>query len=254
MQITSETFAFPFQDEEWLGKFAVAMLLGVLSFLLIPLLPLYGMGVRVMRGSIRGEPLRFPEWNDWGGLIKDGFRFWLVSFAYALPMFVMYLCGSGFMFVTILAPALALGGTSGTPSQDLMTLVSVGAPIMSIVVMFGAFFIGSILAIPLSFFANVALTRAIAHNSLRYAFDLNGVWRLIRLNPMDFVVAMALSYAVLYAGSIAVTLISYTIILTCFVPFLYGILYVYYTMIMGALFGRAYREAQDKLATVGEIA
>jgi hypothetical protein len=135
-----------------------------------------------------------------------------------------------------------------------MTLVSFGAPIMSLVVMFGTFFIGSILGIPLAFFGNVALTRAIAHNSLRYAFDLNGVWRLIRLNPLDFVVAMALSYAVLYVGSIATTLISYTIILTCFVPFLYGILYVYYSMITGALFGRAYREAQDKLATVGEIA
>ena len=254
MQITSETFSFPFKDEEWVGKIAIALLLGLFSFLLIPIVPLYGMGIRVMRLRIKGEPLHFPEWTDWGELFFDGFRYWLVNFAYGLPILVLMLCGSGFMFSTILAPMFAVAGTSTTPSEELMTLLTVGLPMMSMLVFFGIFFVGSILAIPLSFFGNVALTRAIAHGSLRYAFDFNGVWRLVKLNPMDFVVAMALSYAILYVGSLAITFISYTIILTCIVPFLYGVLYVYYMMILGALFGSAYREAQDKLATVGEIA
>jgi hypothetical protein len=48
--------------------------------------------------------------------------------------------------------------------------------------------------------------------------------------------------------------LGYTIILSCLYPVILGLGVMYTSVLMGALYGRAYRETQETFATAGVIA
>ena len=91
---------FPFQDPKWGTKLLIGAAL-VFANAIIPLLPailLTGYIARLMRSTARGNDPALPEWDDWGGLLRDGFRLWAASFLYALPLVAMMLFSIGFIY------------------------------------------------------------------------------------------------------------------------------------------------------------
>jgi hypothetical protein len=114
--------------------------------------------------------------------------------------------------------------------------------------------IATFLMLPLYLFASVALTRAVAHDSLGRAFEVRQVWDLLREGLGNFLIAFLLSYGVQLAFNFAGAMLAYTIIFYCLYPVLFGLGMMYSSLIMFALFGRAYREAQGKMAAAGIIA
>jgi hypothetical protein len=58
----------------------------LLNPLIIPVFILSGYGYRIMkRVIVDGQPPELPEWDDWGGLIKDGLCIYGAGLIYSLP-------------------------------------------------------------------------------------------------------------------------------------------------------------------------
>jgi hypothetical protein len=254
MQITEETFKFPFKDSDWKGTAVVGGVISLVGMVLFPLLYLlYGFGVRVMRQTIRGEAPSLPEWDDWGQIIKDTLWYCLVMIAYILPVaLIIFTIWTAMFLLFSLAPVMMIPGSGPVSPQAESAMAFMSAFMM--IVLFGALMIGTLLMLPLYFFASVAHTRAVAHDSLSSAFEVKQVWMLLREGFANFLVAFLLAYAVQLGISLIATMLAYTIILYCLYPVFLGLGLMYSSLILFSLFGRAYREAQGRLAAAGVIA
>jgi hypothetical protein len=245
MDISLDLFSFPFEQEGWEkrmligGLLALGGLLLTYTFVLMPLgialmLPLLGFAMRVMRHAIRTGETVLPEWTDWGDLFKDGLRYVLVAFVYTLPVTLLICLGYGVMF----GGMLALTPFTEQRPELAFTLIPLQFGGMAIIM------IGVLLAIALGFLSVAAITRMVAHDSLDAAFEFGEVWALVKRGWKSFGLAYLLVFGISFAVSIAVNLLIYTICLICLVPFLMAVLVYYLQVIVGALFGLAYRAAE----------
>ena len=95
-----KSFGYAFEDDQWIPKIliAAAILLGgiVLGIFVIPAFLaaflLSGYGVEITRRVINGNPQVLPEWDNWGDLIIDGLKVWVIGIVYALPMILVSMC------------------------------------------------------------------------------------------------------------------------------------------------------------------
>lgn len=87
---------FVFEDEEWITK----ILLGIV----ITLIPIFGgfalagYVVAIIRNVMAGNPRPLPAWDNLGRYFMDGLMFWIVTFIYALPLFIL-LCPVALVWV-----------------------------------------------------------------------------------------------------------------------------------------------------------
>jgi hypothetical protein len=81
-------FGFFFKDRDWLKKFAIASLL---TYTLVGSIPVLGWSLEITHGVIRGEPAGLPAWTDFRGLWKAGYKYWLVTLAWLLPLILSIL-------------------------------------------------------------------------------------------------------------------------------------------------------------------
>jgi len=82
-----KALGFVFEDEEWIVK----ILLGTL-ILLIPIFgqfALMGYGIAIIRNVRAGSPRPLPAWENLGQYFADGFKFWVASIVYALPILIL---------------------------------------------------------------------------------------------------------------------------------------------------------------------
>ena len=96
-----KSFTFVFEDDQWITKIliaAVILLVGVLFswVLAIPLILAFallsGYMVEITRRVMAGQVDGLPEWDDWGALLMDGIKFWVVGIVYALPLIILSIC------------------------------------------------------------------------------------------------------------------------------------------------------------------
>jgi hypothetical protein len=254
MQITGEIFAFPFKQANWKGTAALGGLIALVGIAVFPLMYLLnGFGVRVMRQTMRGEAPSLPAWDDWSQIIKDTLWYVAVMIVWLLPVGLIIGTIWASMYLALFAmPGMAIsspGPMSPQAEQALFTTT-----LIIIVVMAAAMIVAMALSLPLQFFAYVALTRAVAHQSLMRAFEVRQVWQLAREGIGGFIAAFVLAYAVQMGTAFISALLAYTIILYCFYPIFLGLGMMYSSLLMCALFGQAYREAQGRMAAAGVIA
>jgi len=86
------------EDERWLEKLAIGAGLGLISFLLSPVLIgvvgffiIAGYCVRLLQNVRDGNAQPLPEWNQWGEDLIRGFKLVVVSVVWALPTLVFYI-------------------------------------------------------------------------------------------------------------------------------------------------------------------
>lgn len=75
----SYDFALYYPKERGWKPVIISGLLVLASFLIIPILLLWGYSYRVGRAAATGHPAP-PEYGDWGGLAVDGLRFFVLMF------------------------------------------------------------------------------------------------------------------------------------------------------------------------------
>lgn len=208
----------------------------------VPLLPglvVYGYAVRIMQQAIHAPGPDLPEWKDWGRLLWDGLRSWVIGLVYLAPGLLIGLCGMlayfGIWFGTLINT-----GRGGRADIDEVFLPWL---LLAMVILFGSIFLSWFLsllgAVPLP----LALAHFAAEDRLGAAFNLRGIGRRMGADPWGYFLGWVITFglgAVLY---LAFVLIYTTLILCFFAPWVIAP-FGFYLMVVGAgVFGRHYRAA-----------
>lgn len=180
-----ELATFPMEDDDWLVKTLIGGVLVFLGFLFVPVLAVWGYAVETMRGAVAGETGP-PEFDDWGALIVDGLKAWVVLLVYQIIPAVVGIA----LFVVF-----GLAG-AGTDSAGLGFL---------------GFFLGlavwTLLSLVFGYFAMVGVVNFAVEGSLGAAFDV-GTVRSVALSSdylMAWVFYIAISIVMSVVGSLIVT-------------------------------------------------
>lgn len=141
------------ESEDWLKTVAIGGVMLIFSVLIVPMFVAYGYVARAIRANLDGEP-EPPTFGDWGTLIVDGVKVWVVGFLYMLiPLIVMVLT-VGTFFVAVLTGSEA-GAAAGFGTLILGMLLT-----FVLVLVFG-------------YFAVVAIVNMVSEDEFGAAFDVD---------------------------------------------------------------------------------
>ena len=88
MRTLTEAIRYPVTSEDWIRTILIGGILSFLGFLLIPILLVYGYLMGVIRES-RADTQGLPTFGDWGTLLVDGVKAFLIGVVYMLiPLIV----------------------------------------------------------------------------------------------------------------------------------------------------------------------
>jgi hypothetical protein len=217
-----KSFAFVFEDKDWIVKILIAaaiLLLGILFswLLLIPLIVagalLSGYGVEITRRVIKGTIDGLPEWDDWGGLFKDGLMVLIIGVVYALPMIIVSMC---------------LGIPIGAFAEDASELSSVLSFFLSC--------LSFLYAIAISIVLPAAIAAYADEDDLSAAFRFGEIFGLVRDNLSTYLITFVMSWVAGLIGGLGAVL--------CGVGWLFTV--PYSEMVIGHLYGQAYLEAKGR--------
>jgi len=242
--------AYPFRDPEWKKKFLLGSLITVAGFI-IPIVPfafIYGYMAQIMRRIIvdKGEPF-LPEWKEWEKLLVDGFKILGAILIYTFPLMIIFMIGYMLMvFVPMmmgipLTAAAEYGQEAGGAMLGVMTVISV----LGGVLLFG---LGFLLSLAIGIVMPALIGHVVATDQFSAAFRLREWWAIFRANLRGFLLAYLIIWVISMALSSVYMVLYCTVILCCLMPFVMGPTTMYLLTIYGAIFGRAYREAVEKLA------
>ncbi|KAB1188200.1 MULTISPECIES: DUF4013 domain-containing protein [Haloferax] len=79
----SDALQFLTRSDDWVATTIIGGVLSLLSVLILPAIILQGYFVRAMRAAARGEDAA-PSFTDWGGLIVDGLKLFVVTLVWSL--------------------------------------------------------------------------------------------------------------------------------------------------------------------------
>jgi hypothetical protein len=165
-----------FSDPSWFLKCLIG---GFLC--LVPIAHVWVLGIfyRLADQGRRGEPIRLPEWDDWGRLFVDGLQYLLIALVYGVvPVFLGWLISLPIGFLPLLGP--------------LARLVMVPAVL---------------LALPLTAAGVYAFQRR--HN-LREAFQLRALLGLLRASGVFLIIPTLAFLGALAIGWVSVALLPFT--------------------------------------------
>jgi len=111
MKNIGEAFSFPFRDPNWMSKFIIGALFGLLSFLVIGIPVLYGYYIELCQRVRRREQYPMPEWNDIGVKFVLGFKYCIALLVYCLPVFLVLIPA---LFIVMVA------AVSGSPAGGML--------------------------------------------------------------------------------------------------------------------------------------
>lgn len=219
-----KAFTFVFEDEQWISKLLIAaaiLLLGIAFswVLLIPLILaaalLSGYMVAIIRGVIAGDLDSLPEWDNWGDLLVDGIKFWVISVVYALPIIVVGLC---------------LGVPTGILAEEAEGL----SAFLSLIL--GCF--NFLYGIALSLVLPAATAFWVANDDLGAAFRFGDVFAFLRENLATYLVTFLASWLASLIGGLGIWVCGVGLLVTA--PYAY--------MVTGHLYGQAYAESTSQAA------
>lgn len=213
MVSVGQALEFPTNGDGWIKTVLIGGVLSILgSFLLLPLIPVQGYFVQVLRSATEGSTER-PAFEDWGTLFVDGLKILGVQLVYGILPFVVVAIG-----VTVSGIGLGVGGTGGS---------AVGA-VGGLVLLLGALsFLAAVYLIP------AAVANMAHENSFGAAFDVS---TLVSVgSSADYLVGVLVAIAVglvlgLVAGALSLVVV--------------GVFLAFYVQVVTYhIFGQAYAAA-----------
>ena len=207
-------FSYVFQDREWFKKI---LLIAVISLIpVIGQMVAMGFALEIMKRVINNDPETLPALN-FGGFLGKGFQAFIVSFVYAIPLFI-------FVFPTQIPTFLA-----GSLDSEIVTYLTIGLGCIC----GGLAFIYAIL---MMFMIPAAYAQLVVGGSLGAAFQFGKVFGLVKKAPVAYLVAIlgnAVGSFIAPFGAIA-----------CGIGVFFTLAYSF--AIMGHFYGQAYNVAVSK--------
>lgn len=232
----SAILGFPFQDENWVGKLAVAT--GVVFVGFIPLVGIFSTAIflgylaEIIRMIVvDGKEPRLPDWKNLSRFFEDGFSLFGVGLVFSLPAFVLL----GIGYLSMFAPVFAQGFTGMSESEGI-GLILIGY--LGGYMLFG---LGALYSIAAGVVYPAAACHVVAEGKFSAGFQFKEWWKIFTANWSGFLV----SFLILFGGGMVLSYAAYflviTIILCCLYPVVVGLLGAYLGIVGMALFGKAYR-------------
>lgn len=221
-----ESLSYPAWGDRTVGRLVIGSSLWLVSFLLLPLLLLFGYSMAAIRQSGTGDDLA-PQWSDWGTITVDGLRGIVVALVYVLvPNIVGGLVLALFFFLVV------GGGVAG--GQEGGVLAGMGL----LTLLFGSFVV-LLVELIVVLLLPAALANAAVENSIGAGFDTVAIPKLV-LNAGYLTALLQLLFIGL-ATLVLVTLLSVTVVLPAVVLFWGG-------LASARVLGLAYRGAMETSA------
>jgi hypothetical protein len=203
------SFSFPFQDEEWVTKLilaAVIMLIPVLGIIVV-----LGWMLAITRNVIKGATQPLEGWSDFASLLTLGFKAFIVSMIYALPIIVL---------------SIPFGIVTGMLENE-----SAEAFIAFASICFSCFSI--LYGLALAFIYPAAMGELAANDDLGAALNPSRIYELVRKAPNAYILTFLATIGAGFLAGLGVLL--------CFVGILFTSAYA--SAVYGHLYGQAYLEA-----------
>jgi hypothetical protein len=227
MSIDIEAAAtYPLASDDWPKTVGIGGLLVLFSFLIVPILLVYGYLVRVLRAGMRDSP-EPPVFDEWGVLAREGLVAFVVIVVYQLLPLVVF--------------AVTVGGSLAAIATGSRTGAGLG-----IAGLIGGITVSGLLALVFGYVGLVGLANFAREGTLGSAFDVS----VIR----D--VALSRAYAIPWLYGVGFVLVAgvVTSVLNV-VPFLgaiVGVFVVFYGQICAfRLWGMGFSAAVDAGRNVG---
>lgn len=118
----NKAFKFVLEDEQWVTKMLIFVLMFLLSFLIVPSFILSGYFAKIMKRVSEGEQ-ELPEWGDWGELLGIGFKLFVVVLIVGLPMIILLGLFGFSMIASIMSGSEEAVGLLGAGTAFGMLLV-----------------------------------------------------------------------------------------------------------------------------------
>ncbi|WP_348613072.1 DUF4013 domain-containing protein [Halobaculum rarum] len=135
----SDAVTYPTEHDDWVTTILIGGVLSTFGFLLLPLLPVYGYVVRVIRHSLEDDP-RPPTFGDWEELVVDGAKAILVGAVYMLIPGIVGVVTVGGSMVAIAT------GTRGGAATGIAGLVVGGLLTAVLSLLFGYVAVAAVVA------------------------------------------------------------------------------------------------------------
>lgn len=186
-----KAFTFMFEDPDWLRKLGIGTLVGLVGFLLlpiligfIPLIILLGYTLDTLRNVADGHERPLPEWQDWGGFLARGFKLFAAFFVWALP---------ALLIVLPLSIGSALAEQNGSEMGAIAALLIIcSSCLMLLWVIF------------LTLLTPAVYVRVARTGRFAAAFEFSKLWTFTRDNLGNIIIAILLTWvAGLIAGLVA---------------------------------------------------
>ncbi len=185
-----ECLRFLARDPAWPCKLGLGVLWSLLGFTIIGAFFVQGYMLLTMERVARAEPLPLPEWNDYGGLLRRGWRGFLLNVIYSLPVILLSILIGILLigFITALISTITNGGGSSpfqSPAMFAPIALLIAIPFIMLAVLYGFL---------LSLFLPALLARLVLSDNLVAALDTGAAFAFIRRNLGQYAVAVALNF------------------------------------------------------------
>jgi hypothetical protein len=211
-----KSFTFVFEDEKWLSKFAVGVLVS-----LVPIVNLasYGYMVQLLKNVRDGQEYPLPEWDDFGKLFLDGLKFLAGYLVYTIPLILL-----GFITIPI-----AIAAESGGRSEDVLAVTIMCISCLVILLSF----------LPMLLYPALYIQYA-KNDKIGDMFRLDEMWDLFKADSANYIIVLLMIFFVL------VFIASFGLVL-CFVGIL---LTAWWAQLVTANMIGQLAQPQEKAATV----
>lgn len=228
MVTLNEAIRYPTHRDEWYRTIIIGGVLSIFSFLIIPILIVYGYLIRVIRARLDGKTTP-PVFDEWAELLVDGVKMAIIGIVY------------------LLIPALVAGLTIGGALLAFFTGTETGAA-AGMLGLAGGFFLSSILAIIFGYVAVAAIVNFARTADIGAAFDF-GTLKPILFHS-DYAIAWLTAVVVMIVAGIIGGIISVIPILGFIIA---AFVYFYAQVVAAGIWADGFDDAHKAVGPKGEV-
>jgi hypothetical protein len=217
-----DALSYPRNSSDWIPTILIGGVLSVLGILVVPAFVVQGYLLRVLRSAAKDETAA-PSFTDWGGLIVDGIKLFVVNVAYALVVVVPMI---GLSVVLGLGNAVASAGGEPSAAANLLT-GALGLLFVLVVTLLG---------IAVGYFVPAAYANFAVEENLGAAFDFSTIFAAATTS--EYFVAWLLAVVVGVVGGLLGSALSILVV---------GVFVLFYVQVVSYyLWGRGFAEGLGK--------